>query len=675
MDFDKAYDKLDWVRGQLESTVSNSRVELMPSDMGDFFITVTQRNETTGNDSTWSFCVNVDDNYVQMLEPTEDEEKFTNITEVYSIIKSFLQGGMSREKRRNMPEYNPGEPIKITGKGNKIGSSNKTVVRQGPNLKTLDETVPEHIIKNLDAYKGYTRYDMEELVLKPSGYILYDASNNGRDIVYKKRGATKDDNSIVLYFRNGELKNAEIKSSRKPIKSDWNKVDKKTLTNPEYPEYKIVKREWVNFRDIAYEWTIYKNNEPLYWKKVRGQDKYVNIPKQEYKNNYNAISGFKSLQKAIFALENYVQNEKEQTIESSHKPIKSSLSDVNKALGFTDNDIEEDGKIHITTDFGEFVVDYVNDEYIVSYDGEERIFTEYKDTVEEVVNLFNTLCNEEVEFFNKNINSSKSIKSDYSDEEYWYPETKKVYRLYKYDSNGNYYTWDYDTLEEAQRMKPRGNRYTTYNIKEVEVPVQSSRKPIKSAYFNPEEVFAYLVGGPADMITNEDKKQADEYNVVYVGYGIMDDGEKGHLFVGKYGDIENYIENYMGAAIAEEYVYSYMIDGRHITDSFQIIPTKPLPTEQDYKDFVNQLNAFVAENYETNPKYGPLYVFNMYKDDHMNNDGYGNEYPNFVIYDDEGNLDMHSDDSITEYIRQELEAKGWYPECVHSSSDFTIAIK
>ena len=659
MDFDKAYDKLDWVRGQLESTVSNSRVDLMPSDMGDFFITVTQRNETTGNDSTWSFCVNVDDNYVQMLEPTEDEEKFTTITEVYSIIKSFLQGGMSREKRRNMPEYNPGEPIKITGKGNKIGSSNKTVIRQGPNLKTLDETVPEHIMKNLDAYKGYTRYDMEELVLKPSGYILYDASNNGRDIVYKKRGATKDDNSIVLYFRNGELKNAEIKSSRKPIKS--------------------------------------------------------------------------------------------------------SLSDVNKALGFTDNDIEEDGKIHITTDLGEFVVDYVNDEYVVSYDGEERIFTEYKDTVEEVVNLFNTLCNEEVEFFNKNINSSKkpiksdkqyivkissrsfdgsgswdnarvcyykggrfdskepqylsleraeeiaddlrhdeqlrpgfgnedhrveieevtssrkSIKSDYSDEEYWYPETKKVYRLYKYNSNGDYYTWDYDTLEEAQRMKPRGNRYTTYNIKEVEVPVQSSRKPIKSdfnPYYekHPDTFVAYLVGDK-DSITQEDidKAEREWYKLMYAGYGSLY-GETGHLFLGPYENVKSYVEDYLGVGLLDDYLYTYNKDDS-VLDHFETQSDKPLPTEQDYKDFVNQLNAFVAKNYETNPKYGPLYVFNMYKDDNMNSDGYGNEYPNFVIYDDEGNLDMHSDDSITEYIRQELEAKGWYPECVHSSSDFTIAIK
>lgn len=309
-------DNMENVRERLENFVTNSSVDTMYD--GEYcFITVTQRNETTGNERTWSFCVDFGDWRVTMLEPTEDMEYFGNDNEIFEIIKSFLQGGMSRKKRRNKPDYNPGEPIKVTGFGNKIGSSKK--------------------------------------------------------------------------------------------------------------------------------------------------------------------------------------------------PIKSSLSDVNKALGFTDNDVEEDGRIHITTDLGEFVVDYVNDEYIINYDGKERTFTDYKDTVEEVVELFNQLCNEEVKLFNTNITSSKK-------------------------------------------------------------------------------------------------------------------------------------------------------------------PSKSLPTEKDYQDFVNQLNKYVAENYEVHGNYGPIYVFDMYKDEGTNSDGYGHEYPNFIIYDDEGNLDMHSDDDITEYIKNELKAKGWYPEAVHSSSDFTIAV-
>lgn len=274
--------------------------------------------------------------------------------------------------------------------------------------------------------------------------------------------------------------------------------------------------------------------------------------------------------------------------------------------------------------------------------------------------------------------SKKPIKSDYSDEEYWYPETKKVYRLYKYNSNGDYYTWDYDTLEEAQRMKPRGNRYTSYNIKEVEVPVQSSRKPIKSdfnPYYekHPDTFVAYLVGDK-DSITQEDIDKAEKewYKLMYAGYGSLY-GETGHLFLGPYENVKSYVEDYLGVGLLDDYLYTYDKDDS-VLDHFETQPDKPLPTEKDYQDFVNQLNKYVAENYETHGNYGPIYKFDMYKGEGTNSDGYGHEYPNFIIYDDEGNLDMHSDDDITEYIRNELKVKGWYPEAVHSSSDFTIAV-
>ena len=666
MNFDKAYDLLDGVRERLENTIPNSSVDLMPSDTDDFFITVTQRNKTTGNESKWSFCVDFRTNKVQMLEPVEDEESFKNGNEIFSIIKNFLNGGMSREKRF----------------GNKIGSSNKTVVRQGPNLKTLDETPAEHIMKNLDAYKGYTRYDMEQLVLNPSGYTLYDGNN--RKAVYKKDGAE----DIILLFRNGELKDAKITSSLKPIKS--------------------------------------------------------------------------------------------------------SLSDVNKALGFTDKDIEEDGKIHITTDFGEFVVDYVNDEYIVTYDGEERIFTEYKDTVEEVVDLFNQLCNEEIKLFNENINSSKPIKSNYSNKEVvvkildssdyearnvlesyggqldydiWSISKENIqdvkdeindwknrivfYSSYNYRSgrfgkkltesavkytncksikssksvcigfnteNGtllwkrdNLYTLDGSSIRQTKRKDiadkwiekynlnttdtERLDKYTQEGIGQIPwgLPLVEDKEGrnynkelasilpkhgIKSdfnPYYekHPDTLVAYLVGDK-DSITQEDIDKAEkEYKLFYEGYGTLY-GDKGHLFIGPYSSIKSYFEDYVGVGLVDDYLYTYGTD-HSILDNFVREQNKPLPTEKDYQDFVNQLNNYVVENYGVD-KYGPLYKFEMYKENGMNNDGWGNEYPNIVIYDDEGNLDMHSDSDITEYIRKELEVKGWYPEAVHSSSDFTIAI-
>ena len=93
----------------------------------------------------------------------------------------------------------------------------KTTVWAGNNEVTLDESPAEHIKKNLDAYVGYMPYDMEKLVLEPSGYEKYyekEGHNGEKKIIYKKPGA----GMITLFFdENNELEN--IKSSRKAIKS------------------------------------------------------------------------------------------------------------------------------------------------------------------------------------------------------------------------------------------------------------------------------------------------------------------------------------------------------------------------------------------------------------------------------------------------------------------------
>ena len=87
------------------------------------------------------------------------------------------------------------------------------------------------------------------------------------------------------------------------------------------------------------------------------------------------------------------------------------------------------------------------------------------------------------------ITSSKTIKSDYSDEEYWYPETKKSYHVWKTghgrgwrDLNKN--DGGYSTKEEAENfmegIKERGARY---EIREHEDVIESS-KEIKSGYYD-----------------------------------------------------------------------------------------------------------------------------------------------------------------------------------------------
>ena len=566
-------DNMEIVRERLENTIEQSSVEIM-YDEEYCFITVTQRNETTGNESKWLFCVDFGDWTVTMLEPTEDIEGFTFDNEIFRIIKNFLNGGMSREKRMNRPDYDSGEPIKITGKGNKIGSS------------------------------------------------------------------------------------------KKPIKSDYS--DEEYW----YPETKKVYRLYkYNSNGDYYTWD-YDTLEEAQRMKPRG-------------NRYTS----------------YNIKEVEVPVQSSRKSIKSSLSDVNKALGFTDNDVEEDGRIHITTDFGEFVVDYVNDEYIVTYDGEERTFTEYKDTVKEVVDLFNQLCNEEIKLFNENINSSKSIKSNYSNKEVVVKildssdyEARNV--LESYGGQLDYDIWSIskeniqDVKDEINDWKNRIVFYSSYNYRSgrfgkklTESAVKYTNcKSIKSSKsvcigFNTENGTLlwkrddlYTLDGSSIRQTKRKDiadKWIEKYNLNTTDTERLDKYTQEGIGQIPWGIplVEDKDQTNYNKKLAS------ILPPHNLNSSYG---NNPLPTERDYRDFVDKLN-----NYCKNMKfsYGPMYEFEYEPEEGMSNDGWGHEYPNFRIYDTQGNLDMFSDDSIVKYIRNELKKKGWYPEAVHSSSDFTIAVE
>lgn len=257
----------------------------------------------------------------------------------------------------------------------------------------------------------------------------------------------------------------------------------------------------------------------------------------------------------------------------SRKAIKSSLSDVNKAFGFTDNDIEEDGRIHITTDFGEFVVDYVNDEYIVTYDGEERTFTDYKDTVEEVVDLFNQLGNEEIELFNKNIKSSKQIKSAL-----WDHNKAAVDEIMKYCDDlhlpcgvaGNTFTVAKDFIqgpyknidfESVEQVK-----------KEIDNFVKSSRKPIKSnvdydmSYkkefddmveengYDVNDEFTYMIGIGPENWSQEDTDTARAYSVTVHGYYKLGPDNEGMVVSGTLQNIYDFCDDYWGMGLHLDYV-------------------------------------------------------------------------------------------------------------------------
>ncbi|MBQ1776576.1 MAG: hypothetical protein IIZ93_00320 [Acidaminococcaceae bacterium] len=106
-------------------------------------------------------------------------------------------------------------------------SVNLTTVRQGPKTKTLNETPAQHVQKNLDAYKGYQAYDMESLVLKPSGYERQTSARvpgGGQSITYTKNGAE----DITLFFdKHGELENADVAGSKPATESKPDAADQR----------------------------------------------------------------------------------------------------------------------------------------------------------------------------------------------------------------------------------------------------------------------------------------------------------------------------------------------------------------------------------------------------------------------------------------------------------------
>jgi len=443
-------------------------------------------------------------------------------------------------------------------KGEIMNSKNQTVVRQGPNLKTLDETPAEHIMKNLDAYKGYTRYDMEQLVLNPSGYTLYDGNN--RNAVYKKDGAE----DITLLFRNGELKDAKITSSHKPIKSAkilCKKGSAKLIEHCEAGEYGYLGR-----------YTIIIDGKEVY--------------------NFTA----ENRREAVCSFNNYLDYKMNYHINNSHK----------------------------------------------------------------------------------------SIKSDYSDEEYWYPETKKVWVVYAMNprTGRGLGKWEWDSKEEAEEQVNGWRKTATfyYWIKEEEKKIQSSRKPIKSSKsvcigFNTEN--GTLLWKRDDLYTLDGSSIRQTKQKDIADRWI----EKYNLNTTDTERLDKYTQEGIGQIpwglplVEDKDQTNYnkklasILPPHNVNSSYG---NNPLPTERDYRDFVDKLNNYCKD---MKFSYGPMYEFEYEPEEGMSNDGWGHEYPNFRIYDTQGNLDMFSDDNIVKYIRDELEKKGWYPEAVHSSSDFTIAVE
>lgn len=78
---------------RLREQVANSTVDYW-IDGEDCIIDVVQKNDTTGNSTTWSFCIDFGTNTVYMIEPHEGTpEKFSDDNNAFSIIRTMLNGG------------------------------------------------------------------------------------------------------------------------------------------------------------------------------------------------------------------------------------------------------------------------------------------------------------------------------------------------------------------------------------------------------------------------------------------------------------------------------------------------------------------------------------------------------------------------------------------------------
>ena len=134
------------------------------------------------------------------------------------------KGSIGMEEMKEAAEKGlKGQALKefMMGKKNESKPAGVTV-RQGYETKQLDETMAEHLTKNLDAYKGYQPYDMEELVLKPSGYKRQTSAripSGGKSVTYTKPGESGE---VTLFFdKEGELENVDTSAAESKPGRDY----------------------------------------------------------------------------------------------------------------------------------------------------------------------------------------------------------------------------------------------------------------------------------------------------------------------------------------------------------------------------------------------------------------------------------------------------------------------
>lgn len=721
------FDNMEDVRERLEDAVTQSSVETS-YDGEDCFITVTQKNYETGNKSEWSFCVDFDTQKVIMLEPMEDTEGFSNDNEVFEIIKNFLNGGSSREKRMNRPDYDSGEPIKVTGKGNKIGNSKKPIKSDYSDEEYwYPEETGQYVVqienrKYEDSYYTYLTEKGNWLGKKQDAKIFTDIN----EAEYEK-------NDLQKYFYSEgmgasywvSVKELDKINSSKSIKSSY------TSWDDFYDKgCKLGLQTYMNALDDVHDKYGKFENAP----KDKLSELIMSIPEDSEERHYFLddmidyfdFSSILSSKQIKSERMNFVNKDGKRfkgwwnghTVEVDEVP--SNNTDVECMEHYTLEELKrmgyEDEKLYNYNATREFNCSKAaqlmkSSKQIISSNDAKKLFEDedIKDLIYEwsmygekkaIKNLLN-----EIDFDNpdteKFIKFFKAVKKYSTDDEL--PIIEKALKLlgsskqikssklsaYQILYNGIDDDWYNDEIE--RRVRATDKRFNKSEAKELLEDLAGD----EFAELTKENIneLVELIGIKAKNLhwlrnSKQIKSSVDELsnNDITEGMRVTWGGdEKGKVItwndndvlIENLGGMKDFIigHNYKLTGDAKEPKlgwghgdYGYK-DKDEALKAFKKIKSSKViksdrlpnePTEKDYKIFVDLLNDYCEKHYGD---YSGLYSFEYQPDE---------KYGSFIIVDNEGNLNIHSDDELTKYIRSKLSEKGWYPEAVYSESDFCI---
>ena len=127
-----------------------------------------------------------------------------NLQKVVKAAGGTIPGGKAQNAK---PQASPMAGEKKSVPEQKPDAFNeKVVVRQGDKTKKLDETVHDHLVKNGDYYSDYSQNDVEELVLKPSGYRLKEEwTTNRKDGSYLSVYTNGKNTLKIEFSKNDEI--------------------------------------------------------------------------------------------------------------------------------------------------------------------------------------------------------------------------------------------------------------------------------------------------------------------------------------------------------------------------------------------------------------------------------------------------------------------------------------